>query len=248
MLVSRPASGADHSSIGAGNDQHRRAWADIGIDRLNHVVDHRQWFTGAVLIKLTLRPIAELGGIAGRGIFARMLNTNKHCPAIGCVDDPCHFAVSRTGQKLRRSFNATVSYRNFTQLGGQNRYGGFDDTHAAMFIVALLAANPSAPRSEFPSTPAGLHAALDGLESESPRLWQAVLALEPWNTVRFPEALLAVARQPLTGLCPTDTDIRDFEDYLDGRLPSTRSRDRDGHASALNGRSFNSALASRQVG
>ena len=130
-------------------------------------------------------------------------------------------------QALRRAFNATASYRNFARLGGQNRYAWFDDTHAAMFIVVLLAANPSAPRCEFPSTPAGLHAALGRLESEAPRLWHAVLALEPWNIVRFPETLLAVARQPLTGLCPTDTDIRDFEGYVASRLPSTRSRERD---------------------
>jgi hypothetical protein len=116
---------------------------------------------------------------------------------------------------------------HFARLGGQNRYVGFDDTHPAMYIVALLAANSFATGCEFKPTRGGLRTALQTLESQSPRLWQAMCSLEPWNAARFPDSLLTAAWQPLVGLCPTEADIRDFVRYADSRLPQGQGRQRD---------------------
>ena len=116
---------------------------------------------------------------------------------------------------------------HFARLGGQNRFPGFEPAHPALFIVGLLAANTSAPAHGLSWTPEGLHHALGRLRFDAPQLWDAMQALQPWNPARFPATLLDVARRHLAGVSPTSADIRDFETYLDGRLPNTGSRDRD---------------------
>lgn len=122
---------------------------------------------------------------------------------------------------------------HFALLGGQNRFPGFEPAHPALFIVALLAANTSATTHKLSQTPETLRHALSQLRFDSPHLWDAMQALEPWNPARFPDALLHAAGQALATVTPTAADIRDFEAYLDSRLPNNGSRDREALREAL---------------
>ncbi len=122
---------------------------------------------------------------------------------------------------------------HFARLGGKNCYPGFEVTHPSLFVVAMLAANASAPTHELSWTPESLHHALRRLRIDAPRLWHAMQALEPWNPARFPAALLHAAGRPLGGVTPTAADLRDFAAYLDSRLPNIGSPDRDALREAL---------------